>query len=50
MAEVKLLVRILIHHAFSAIIPGTLLLAITGFGHAEVARFVGSLRRRQAPK
>jgi uncharacterized membrane protein YphA (DoxX/SURF4 family) len=41
---------ILTDHAFSAIIPGTLFLAIAGFGGAEVARFAGSLRRRPAPK
>ncbi len=41
---------IISHHAFSAVIPGALLVAITGFGHAEIARFVGSLRRRTAPR
>jgi hypothetical protein len=39
---------ILTHHAFGAIIPGALLLAITGFGWAEVARFLGNMRRSPA--
>jgi uncharacterized membrane protein YphA (DoxX/SURF4 family) len=36
------------HHAFGAIIPGALLLAITGFGWAEVTRLVGNMRRSPA--
>ena len=36
------------HHAFGAIIPGALLLAVTGFGWAEVTRFIGNMRRRPA--
>src|SRR5580704_1650092 len=39
---------IVTHHAFGAIIPGVLLLAITGFGRVEVTRFVGHMRRRPA--
>jgi putative oxidoreductase len=33
------------HHTLAAIIPGALLLAVTGFGWAEVTRFVGNMRR-----
>jgi hypothetical protein len=35
---------ILTHHAFGVIIPGALLLGITGFGWAEVARLVANMR------
>jgi hypothetical protein len=35
---------IVTHHAFGAIIPGALLLAITGVGCGEVARYVGNVR------
>ena len=34
------------HNAFAALIPGTLLLAIIGFGRAEVVRCVANARRR----
>jgi putative oxidoreductase len=34
------------HNPFAALIPGTLLLAIIGFGGAEVVRRVASARRR----
>jgi uncharacterized membrane protein YphA (DoxX/SURF4 family) len=34
------------HNAFAALIPGALLLAIIGFGRAEVVRRVAHLRRR----
>jgi putative oxidoreductase len=39
---------ILTSHAFGAIIPGTLLAAIVGFGGSEVVRFVKSMRRGAA--
>lgn len=39
---------IVTHHAFGAIIPGALLLAIIGFGWVEVTRFVGNMRRSPA--
>jgi hypothetical protein len=39
---------ILMHHAFGAIIPGGLLLAVAGFGWPEVARFVSRVRQRAA--
>ena len=34
------------HNAFAALIPGALLLAIIGFGRAEVVRRVANARRR----
>lgn len=37
---------ILTHHAFGAIVPGALLVAIVGFGGSEVVRFAASLARR----
>jgi putative oxidoreductase len=39
---------ILMHHAFGAIVPGGLLLAVAGFGWPDVARFAVRLRRRTA--
>ena len=38
------------HNAFAALIPGTLLLAIIGFGGAEVVRRVANARRRPSSR
>ena len=37
---------ILVGHAFGAVIPGALLLAIVGFGWSEIGRFVADQRSR----
>ncbi|HEY2907385.1 MAG TPA: DoxX family protein [Vicinamibacterales bacterium] len=38
------------HNPFAALVPGVLLVAIIGFGGAEVARFVGDMRRGAASR
>ena len=37
---------IVTHHAFGAIIPGALLIAVTGLGWAELTRFIGNIAAR----